>query len=140
MLIREHVDADGLDRARHEHRHKRTRSKRRASLIPSVRALAETESTLLSSRPEQKEQQNAGSEPEDVREIRDVRGRLMRGEPKLGEGVYHLKDDEEADHDQGGQLKDRDEDPEEHKRRYARRREHHNVRAENAGDRTRGTD
>ena len=52
MLIREHVDAHRLDRTRHEHRHKPTRSNRRASLIAGVRALAETESTLLASLPQ----------------------------------------------------------------------------------------
>src|SRR5438309_10296130 len=51
VLIREHVYAHRLDRTRHEHRHKPTRSNRRASLVPSVRALAETESTLLAPPP-----------------------------------------------------------------------------------------
>src|SRR5439155_9394202 len=109
--------------------------KRRASLIPTVRALAETESTLLVLAPEEEEQENSGSEPEEVREIRDVLGRLMRGEAELRESVDHLEHDEEADHDKGGKLQDRDEDSEEHECRHPGRGEHHDVRSEDSGDR-----
>ena len=75
-----------------------------------------------------------------MREVRDVLRRRMASDAKLGDSLDHLQDDEEADHDERGQLYDGDEYPEEHERRDARGRVHHQVRAQHAGDGARGAD
>src|SRR5207249_11992140 len=75
VLIREHVDADRLHRARHEHHHKPTPYKRPQGVCLSRCSSSETSSTRLRA-PEKEQQSAAAEESEEGSEVCDVLGRL----------------------------------------------------------------
>src|SRR5215212_4513093 len=80
----------------------------------------------------------AGNEPADVRKERDAARRAGSAEGR--KAADQLENEPEAEHDDGRNLEELVEEPEEDEAEHARPRVQHDVRAEDRRDRPRGAD